>query len=325
MLKASAIKTALKFIGFVSSLVGEAAKNAINSLIDYAGSAAKTAANTAIDYTIKRKLDEKFYNTEKTSFFAESFMDTKEINAPRDYFSFRNSTNQPAFVSNLTASQYRKFPTPILLIGNKKSNFIDGFRNYLDNINGISILSQKQVSGINLYAFPFILVTFISISENQVITEIEINRIIPGINKTHTLQLVFHSNNMSNTDFLAFNDAIFDYLRTIIVTLKDTFQMCRIPISESLHRLNLEAEQLSEMGYRDLNFKASEADGYDIALSDLFGADLLVHFSPEYPVVPPYILIQNRINGEYDEVIIPDNVWNDNYTICDCVRAIAES
>ena len=98
MLKASAIKTALKFIGFVSSLVGEAAKNAINSLIDYAGSAAKTAANTAIDYTIKRKLDEKFYNTEKTSFFAESFMDTKEINAPRDYFSFRNSTNQPAFV-----------------------------------------------------------------------------------------------------------------------------------------------------------------------------------------------------------------------------------
>ena len=165
------------------------------------------------------------------------------------------------------------------------------------------------------------------LKENRhTIIEISMNNIIPGTDNIHTLRLDFDPNFCESDDSHDFNKAISEYLFTVLTTIKSTFYLCRIPLYKSLQRMKIESEILDKMGYRNINFQVNSADGgYDTSLVGLFGLDVLVHLSPEYPVIPPIMYLKQHGYNNYEEISISDDIWNDTHTIGQLIRTISKS
>ena len=90
--------------------------------------------------------------------------------------------------------------------------------------------------------------------------------------------------------------------------------------------MKIESEILDKMGYRNINFQVNSADGgYDTSLVGLFGLDVLVHLSPEYPVIPPIMYLKQHGYNNYEEISISDDIWNDTHTIGQLIRTISKS
>ena len=314
MIEIAAIIIAIDFIKFASSLVGEAIKTTINK-------------------NIELKLEDRYKNRNDT--FVKSYNKNNDkllvqkcllTNEGKNWLKLnkRCNLNKKTYYSPKTIYASDKKPFVILRLpqANKKDYCYD-IANKLRNIDGIHFADTNRFDDTmnELLEVPVIIIDIKNLIEQQVICDITIWNIIPGLNNAQTLQLCFDSLSFQK-DLQNFYKKVEDYIITIIRLLKDAFVYCRLSLNDSLERLKIESNILYEMGYNQIEFYKKNS-GYFAQLSGVFDYEILIHLTNEYPYFPPTILIKK--GGSFENIEITDDLWTPDCTIGQLISTINEN
>ena len=313
MIELAAIIIAIDFIKFASSIVGDAIKTTINK-------------------SIELKLEERYKHRENA--FVQSQYKNQDKLSVHESLTLKGKRTIP-YVNNLCRLNKRVHCSPKSMYSSNMKPFVilnssnilkESNRVGRDIINRLSSMEGIYFTDINIFGnainelldVPVILINFKESTSSQVVCDIVIWNIIPGINSAQSLQLIFDSQGfLEHTQ--EFYEKIDDYIITIIRIIKDTFTYCRLPLNESLERLKIESDILCEIGYNHIEFNKNN-NGYIVQLSGLFGCDLLIHFAYNYPYSPPTIVIKK--DGLFDTVDVSEDLWSPDCTIGQLISAI---
>lgn len=313
MIELAAVIIAIDFIKFASSIVGDAIKTTINK-------------------SIELKLEERYKRHE--NYFVHSKYKNQDKLSIQESLTIKEKRAIP-YVKNLCRlnkrlccspkSMYSSNMKPFVIFNSshvlRKSNRVNR-----DIAKRLSCMGGIYFADINMFddainellEVPVILIDFKESASPQVVCDIIIWNIIPGINSAQSLQLIFDSQEfVKHTQ--EFFDKIDEYIITIIRVIKDTFTYCRLSLNESLERLKLESNILYEIGYKQIEFNKNDS-GYIAQLYGLFGCDILIHLAYNYPYSPPTIVIKK--DGIFDTIDISEDLWSPDCTIGQLISAI---
>lgn len=316
MIEIAAIIIATDFIRFACSIVGDAIKTTINKSIElkleerhrrlnnhfvhssYQHEDKQTVQESLCANKHMKPLYNKICHPSKRVLYSPKMIYSSDMK-PLVVFNSINNTHENSFFKSINEIKHLE-----------DIHFV--------NTNDL-LFSDKAVE--ELMEVPVILINLQLITSSQIVCDIAIWNIIPGVNNAQKLQLVFDSQDKID-DFKDFQNRVNDYIITIIRTIKDTYYYCRLSLKDSLERLKIESNILVKIGYNNIEFIKTDR-GYMTKLSGLYSYDILIFLQYDYPYSSPIMVINNK--GNFEEVKISKNSWTPDCTIGQLISSMNNS